>query len=204
MLQPDQLANKGSHSNWGICQRKSRLRNGIFKHFKSFPWKGFLHLVGGTSHLPVWSVQTHFLWVMKGSFRSGRSHWSPQHYSFLSRKQRYCLPGPRAPGFSPGCKTIQVSEGHLLTVSASSLPSASTTSVTHSKLTPEACPLSLCAGSVGWILCQPRERSGVLAGSSCTLESCKDPASARAATAKGAEIQTSTNWLVWSVGLSIH
>ena len=56
-----------------IQQRESRLRNRIFKPCKSFPWKSSLYLVRKASHLPAWSVPTHFRWVMRGAFRSGHS-----------------------------------------------------------------------------------------------------------------------------------
>ena len=57
-----------------IQQRKSRLRNRTFKPCKPFPWKSSLYLVREASHLPAWSVHTHFRWVMRGAFRSGHSH----------------------------------------------------------------------------------------------------------------------------------
>lgn len=42
-------------------------------------------------------------------------------HSFLFGKQRCCLSGPIAPGFSPGRQTAGGSEGHLLTASAGAL-----------------------------------------------------------------------------------
>lgn len=115
MLQPYQFANKGSHANGGIWQRKNRLRNKIFKHFKLFPWKGSLHLVGGTSHLPVWSVQTHFLWVMRGSFKSEGSHcvWGRAYNmtAFMSEGRAAVSQDPELPTFLRAAKQPEFLRG---------------------------------------------------------------------------------------------
>lgn len=78
--------------------------------------------------------------------------------SFLFRKQRCCPWAPELLLFSR-CKTARVSAELLPTACASSPSCASTTPVTHSS-SRAARPLSLCAGSAGRILCQPREGSG--------------------------------------------
>lgn len=91
--------------------------------------------------------------------------WSPRLYSFLFRKQRGCLSGPVTAGFPPGRQTTGVSEGHLLTASASSPPGVSLRSVTHSMLTPEAA--SPCR--LRWLKCLPAPRKVCGAG---RLQSC--------------------------------
>lgn len=74
-----------------------------------------------------------------------RTWWSPSALQLPLQKTEVLPLGPITAGFSPGRQTTGVSEGHLLTVSASSLSSVSVMPVTHSKLTPEAVsPCRLC------------------------------------------------------------
>lgn len=90
------------------------LRNRIFKHFKLFPQKAFLHLIEGASHLPVWSV------LQPLSNKKGIQVWLQPlcmgwglwHCNFLLRKQRRCHT-PHRTGSSPGCWTTGVAKGSL-------------------------------------------------------------------------------------------
>lgn len=70
------------------------------------------------------------------------------------------LLGPRAPGFSLGCKPTAVSEGHLLAAPTSSLSSVSTRSVTHSKRPPGASPPSFRGSSVAEFCASPKKVLG--------------------------------------------
>lgn len=150
------------------------------------------HFLGGTSRrnessscvkcpnsLPVSNERVIQVWVKP------LCTWQSPRPAASSSESSGAAPGRQSSCFSPGCKTARVSAGHV-----PALHPVHPSPVTHSS-SPEASPLSLCAGSAGRILCQPREGSRVLAGSSPAMESSRGPASAHAAAAQRAEIQTS-------------
>lgn len=156
------------------------------------------HFLGGTSRrnessscvkcpnsLPVSNERVIQVWVKPLCTRQ-----SPRPAASSSESSG-AAPGRQSSCFSPGCKTARVSAGHLLAACASS-PSCASTACDSQKLAGSQSPEPLCS------LCWPHSvpalrRVWVLTGSSGAMESRRDPASAHAAAAQRAEIQTSTS-----------